>query len=193
MLFGKKLNNGVDNKFSVWENRKAQVWVETAIYTLIGLTIMAIVLSMAYPQIEIIKDKNVVKQTRIALEELDSKIIDVAQTEGTKGQIFFKVGKGRLEINSTDNSIKYILEYSSYEMTEPNQTLEDGNFLLETQQYGSKFEITVIRKYDNLNFTFNNKTDLGILHAGATPYTLSIENIYVDDVNAPTKIDFKIE
>ena len=39
---------------------KSQVWVETAIYTLIGLTIITIIMSIALPQIEKMKEKAII-------------------------------------------------------------------------------------------------------------------------------------
>jgi len=37
--------------------KRAQVWVETVIYTLIGLSIMGVVLAVAIPKINETKDK----------------------------------------------------------------------------------------------------------------------------------------
>ena len=58
----------------------AQVWVETVIYTLIGLVLIAVVLSAALPQIENIKDKETIKQTIVALNLLNQKIAETKQS-----------------------------------------------------------------------------------------------------------------
>jgi len=42
------------------KKNRAQIWVETVIYILISLTIIAIILSMALPQIEKLRDKGTV-------------------------------------------------------------------------------------------------------------------------------------
>ena len=54
--------------------KKGQVWIETVVYTLIGLSIIAIILTMAMPQIDKMKDKSVVEQTATALNELKSQL-----------------------------------------------------------------------------------------------------------------------
>ena len=42
---------------------KAQVWVETAVYTIIGLAIIGIILAIANPSIQRYKDNAVIEQT----------------------------------------------------------------------------------------------------------------------------------
>ena len=64
--------------------KKGQVWIETVVYTLIGLSIIAIILTMAMPQIDKMKDKSVVEQTATALNELDKKIIVIMLRKSPK-------------------------------------------------------------------------------------------------------------
>ena len=59
------------------KSKVAQVWVETAIYTLIGLTIIAIVMSVATPQIEKMKEKAIIGQTLEAMNHLNNEIIKI--------------------------------------------------------------------------------------------------------------------
>ena len=54
LLNSKRSNSRLDfvmNKNILPKSKRSQVWVETVVYTLIGLTIIGIVLSMALPQI----------------------------------------------------------------------------------------------------------------------------------------------
>ena len=74
---------------------KAQVWVETAIYTLIGITIIAILLATLTPQIDKIKDKGIIQQTIDAMNVLDNKISEVSQSPGSVGVVKLTIGKGK--------------------------------------------------------------------------------------------------
>ena len=86
-----------------------QIWVETAIYTLIGLTIIGIILSIATPEIEKIKERSIISQTIEALNNLDGEIQKVSQSEGNVKIIDFKITKGKLDINSKDKKIIYTI------------------------------------------------------------------------------------
>ena len=177
-------------------NKKAQIWVETAIYTLIGLTIIAILLSVALPQIDKIKDKSIIKQTIEALNDLDNKILDIEQSPGNVRVVNFKIGKGKLEINPVTDSIIYSLENTKLELSEPGKPIQEGPITLETQEYGSNFNIILTMDYSgSLNITSaGDDAKIKTLQAGATPYKIQIENKGTDSTEADAKIniDFNV-
>lgn len=177
-------------------NKKAQIWVETAIYTLIGLTIIAILLSVALPQIDKIKDKSIITQTIEALNDLDNKILEIGQSPGNVRIVNFKVGKGKLEINPSINSITYSLEETRLELSEPGQVIQEGPIALETVKYGSRFNIILTMDYSNsLNITYEGVDDkIKTLQATVTPYNIQIENKGTDSAEADAKIniDFNV-
>jgi type II secretory pathway pseudopilin PulG len=174
------------------KNLKAQVWVETVVYTLIGLTIIAIILAMAMPQIDKMKDKAIIEQTVVALNNLDSKISDVSQTSGTSGVVNFKIGKGKLEINSTSNSIKYILEDTKLEGSEPGVEITQTPIILLTEKMASRFKISLTMNYKNLNITNKGGEVIKTLHAGATPYQILIKNKEVSTTTQNTTLEFSV-
>tara|TARA_Y100000034_G_scaffold125345_1_gene174740 strand:+ start:389 stop:922 length:534 start_codon:yes stop_codon:yes gene_type:complete len=155
--------------------KRGQVWVETAVYTLIGLSLIAIILSMATPQIEKIKDKTIIEQTISAFGVLDNKITEVQQSEGQVGKVVFKITKGRIEINSNDNSIKYVLEDTKLEYTEPGVEIKQGNIIVKTEESGSRFNIILLMNY-NLDISNKNGDVNKILQSGAVPYNILMEN-----------------
>ena len=172
---------------------KAQVWVETVIYTLIGLTIIAIILAMAMPQIDKMKDKAIIEQTVVALNELDNKISYVEQTSGSAGILPFKIANGKLEINSTGNSIKYILEDTKLEASEPGIKINStGKIILLTEKMASRFRISLTMNYKNLNITNEGGDVIKTLHAGATAYKISIENKEVSTTTQDTTLEFSV-
>ena len=173
------------------KNSKAQVWVETAIYTLIGLTIIAIILTTATPQIEKIKDQTVLDHTIIAMNVLDNKLLEIKQAQGSVGKVIFKIAKGRLEIDTVEEEIRYILENSRLELSESGEEIQQGNIILKTEQKGERFDIFLTMKYPRENLTFGGVDEIKTLQAGATSYNILMENIGVN-VGEKIQIDFSI-
>ena len=58
-------------------NKKGQVWVETVIYTLIGLAVIGLLLAVAKPKIDQMKDRALIDQAVEAMEAINSKIYEV--------------------------------------------------------------------------------------------------------------------
>lgn len=174
---------------------KAQIWVETVIYTLIGLSVIAIILSMALPQIEKSKDKALIEQTVTALNVLDKKISEVEQTPGNSRVVKFLISKGKLEINSTGSAnglIRYTLEDTKLELSEIGEEIKQGNIILKTEKMPARFKITLTMNYPNLNMTNNNGESTRTLQAGTTPYTIVIENKETSSTEENTNIEFSI-
>ena len=175
-----------------FKSKHSQVWVETAVYTLIGLSLIAVIITMANPQIQKIKDKTIIEQTLSAMNVLDDKILEVQQSEGRVGKVVFKIAKGRLEINSEDNSIKYVFEDTKLELSEPGVEIKQGNIILKTEKTGARFNIILLMKY-SIDITNKNNENIKILQEGATPYNILIENKGSSlEPGDTTQIDFEI-
>jgi len=156
---------------------KAQIWVETVIYTLIGLAIITIILVTILPRIEIMKDKAIIEQTISSINDINSKILELEQaSSGNVRVVNFRMSKGKLEIDSANDSIIYVLEDTKLEMSEPGVEIEQGSIIIKTEPIGSKFKVSLISRYENIDITYENQEQNKILHAGATPYKIVIEN-----------------
>jgi len=177
---------------NIQNQKKAQVWVETAIYTLIGLTIIAIVLSIATPQIEKAKERSIISQTEDALNILNNEIREVEQTVGSVKIVNFKITKGKLEINSNNNQTIYTLENTKLEFSEEGQAIKIGEILFNTTKSGRSFDVSLILFHEGLNITFNGNKKLKTLHASTTPYNIKIENVENDELGLPAHIDFSL-
>ena len=55
-------------------NKKGQVWIETVLYTLIGISLIGLVLAFVTPKINEAKDRAVVEQTINSLSTFDEKM-----------------------------------------------------------------------------------------------------------------------
>ena len=60
------------------QNKSGQVWIETVLYTLIGLVLIGLALGFIMPKINEARDKALVEQAINSLAELDSKITEVS-------------------------------------------------------------------------------------------------------------------
>jgi len=174
------------------KNKYGQIWIETVIYTLIGLTIIIIIMSVATPQIEKVKDRTIVKNMVTILNEIDNKITQTVQAEGNLRNIHITMSKGSLEINSSDNFIRYVLDNTRLELSEPGEEIEQVGIKIKTEKMGSRFRVILTRDYNSVNITFNNKAESRFLHAGGTTHNLVMQNMGDNTINEPPHIDFTL-
>lgn len=172
------------------KSNKSQIWIETAIYILIGLTITAILLSIAIPQIEKIKEKTILKQTITAFDELNSEMQKVGENAGTIKIVLFKITKGKLEINSKEDKITYSLENANLEFSEEGQKIKEGDLTLYTEKQGRRFNVFLELYYENLNITFNGKEQVKTLSQGT--YKIQLKNVGDNPIGNKTHIDFMV-
>jgi hypothetical protein len=174
--------------------KKSQVWVETAVYTLIGLTIIAILLAIATPQIEKIKDRSIIRQTIDGLNDLDSKILEVEQAPANIRVVELRISKGKLEINSGDEFLRYIMQDSPLMMSQENSDVQYGNIVLRTEKFGKNYNIMLKLNYSSsINITYDKKDDNKTFFQSGTPYRIYIENVGDNNLNEKTHIDFKVD
>lgn len=174
-------------------NLRAQVWIETAVYTLIGLTIIGILLVTLTPQINKMKDRSAVTQMMDALNTIDNKILEVLENQGDTRIVQLKISSGKIEINPLEDSIKYVLESSTYQMSELGQEIKEGNIIVKTEKQGSKYNIYLKLDYNNkINMTFNKNKEIRILQAGATPHSIKIENVGDNSPSEKTHVDIGV-
>jgi len=174
--------------------RKSQVWVETAIYTLIGLTIIAIVFSVATPQIEKMKESNILTQTLEALNDLDGEINKVSQVSGNIKVISFRLSKGKLIVDTLNNNITYLLENTPLEFSQAGRNIKEGNVHILTEEYGKNYHVSLTLHYSALNITYNgvDSATEEILHGGGAPYQILVENKGSSSANSPVQIDIRL-
>src|SRR3989344_3264984 len=90
--------------------RRGQIWIETVVYTLIGLALMGLVLAILTPKIKEFRDRSIVEQSIDSLNVIDSKINEILDAPGNKRKIELTIEKGRLAINASQNTIYFIID-----------------------------------------------------------------------------------
>jgi len=162
----------------MFKKNSGQIWVETVIYTLIGLAIIGVLLSLVKPAIEEKKDQVLLEQNLDVLNSIDSAVEDVRYYGVGNSRILeVKIRKGELIINSTGNSIKFVME-SRYMYSEPEQVVEIGRVKALTKKKRKIYDVSLILNYSNsINLTWNGKETTKIFQASPTPYKIRVTNI----------------
>lgn len=155
--------------------QRGQVWVETVIYTLIGIALIGLVLAILTPKIKEFRDRSVIEQTIESLNVLDSKIFDVLDAPGNKRKVAFGLERGVIFIDSLNNTIRYVLDESNVRYSEPGVSLDIGRINVTTRQVGDGYSISLYLVY-SYNITLEGKDESGQFTPVSVPYDFFIEN-----------------
>jgi type II secretory pathway pseudopilin PulG len=160
------------------KKKSAQVWVETVIYTLIGLAIIGVILALATPALSKNKDKLIIEQTMSIMNTLDQQIRDVSDSgPGNRRTSELSIKKGSMTINGLNNEIIYVLEKTELEYSEPGKEIPQGNIKILTEKTGNKeYNITLKLSYSSLDIDYLNNADKKAFTPASIPYRLSLTN-----------------
>jgi type II secretory pathway pseudopilin PulG len=164
-----------------------QIWIETVVYMLIGLALIGILLSIALPRINQMKDRALIEQSIDFLNILDSKFNEVLSSAGNTRQINLGIKKGNFVIDSWNNSIYFFFKDSSYMLSEIGETTKNGEINMLTINNGKNYDIYLALNYSSFNITYNNQKVLKEFTSSSAAYNLLIEN----RGGADKKINFK--
>jgi hypothetical protein len=181
--------NFIFDIFILKMSKKAQVWVETVIYTLIGLAIIGILLAVSKPRIDSMKDKLLIEQSIDALKDIDNKVNDVANHgPGNRRNIGLKISKGKFIIDSIEDKLSWILD-SEHRYSEPGVVVPIGDIDILTQEAGPWKVILEIDYSGEYDITYDGGSEEKEFESAPSPYSLAIENIGAD--NEELVIDFR--
>lgn len=154
--------------------KRGQIWVETVIYTLIGLLLIGSVLAFITPKIQEIQDRAVIDQSISMLNDIEKIIFSISLSPGNKRILDIGLRKGNLIINSEEDKIIFEME-STLEYSQDNITIKEGDIDVLTVKLGSLNKITLTSNY-NSDIIYAGKNVTKIITRSPTPYKLSIEN-----------------
>jgi len=172
-------------------NKKAQVWIETVIYTLIAFVLIGTVLAFVRPKIQEFQDKAVIDQTLATFEDINNIIISIIQGgAGNKRTPQLGLKKGTLNIDGVNDKIIFEME-SRYLYGESGKDIKVGNVLTHTESKGKLHIVTLTLDYStNYDITYQDKDIIKIINQASTPYKIAIFNHGKETTK--TKIDFEI-
>ena len=166
------------------KNKNAQVWVETVIYTLIGLTIIGILLVATLPRIEEMKDQSLIEQSIQSLGKINEQIYDALKAPGNRRVIQqLNIGKGSFFIDGEKNKLRWELE-STKQYSESGVSIKVGIVNVTTTGNDPWF-ITLEVDYSNLDIKFNNQDIVKEFYESSTPYRVSLEYLSLNSNNKP--------
>ena len=154
--------------------KNGQVWIETVLYTVIGLTLIGLVLAFITPKINESRDRVAVEQAIDSLNKLDEKF-NIGS--GNVRNAEFVIKRGELTINSSGDNIVLNINDLSKPYSEPNVTINYGRIIL-VSQLGQKSS-TISLKLDykgRFNITYNGKDEDRKFTISSVPYQFLISN-----------------
>lgn len=169
------------------QNRRGQVWVETVIYTLIGLTVIGLLLAVSKPQIDKQKDKALVEQAINGLGIIDEKVYDVLSGTGNKRRIELKLGKGVITIDAQNDKLIWELD-STYQYSEFDVPVSAGKIDVTTTA-GSPYTIILEIEYP-MDIRYDNGELSKQIGQASTPHIITVENLGTQ--NGKTVINFNL-
>lgn len=155
--------------------RRGQIWIETVLYTLIGISLIGIVLAFVTPKINEQKERLQVEQTIQALDAFDQKVNTVLQAPGNVREINFAMKQGEFHVNSSEDRVIFILPGLTKPYSEPGVDIAIGRINLNTQKDGGKYNVALSIQY-NENITYGLEEQNKKFDAAAVPYRFSISN-----------------
>lgn len=158
-------------------NLKGQVWIETVVYILIGLALIAIVLAFVMPRINEEKNKVIVEQTIKALDVFDDKIKEVIDAGIENRRIVdFSMRAGELYVTK-GSEIIFILEDLNEPYSEPGVKIPVGRIIAVTTEGKKSSSVNLTLQYWSMaNLTFDGKEETKKFSSSSIPYRFSIEN-----------------
>jgi hypothetical protein len=164
--------------------KKGQVLVETVVYTLIGLTIMGILLGVVTPKLKKINDNLHITNTMdFTMLPIHQNIVAVQANVGEERHITVIIKKGELVIDSQANEIVYTLRGTTFKKSQPGVIVPQGDIDILTQEANGKYDISLILNYSSSNITFNGKDENKLLTASSTGYEIQIQNKGNNQIN----------
>ena len=132
----------------MYKKNRGQVWIETVLYTVIGLAIIALVLSFAYPKLRAAQENLLIEQSIATLNNLD-KVINIVNERGP-GNIktyTLSIKRGRLIFDEKNEKISLEIKGIKTEYSEPGAPFSDGRVIVTTNKASKGYDITLSLSY----------------------------------------------
>jgi type II secretory pathway pseudopilin PulG len=177
-----------------FKSARAQVWVETVIYTLIALVMIGLVLSFARPKIAELQDKAILEQSVSMMKEINNILLDLSQGgSGNRRKAELSLNKGSLIVDGTEDTITFRMEESNYDYSEPGEPVEDGNIAILTESTGDTSTVTMTLDYTGIyNIVYQDTGEKKTISASSVPYNLYITNEGVPEGGGNTVMNFEL-
>ena len=137
--------------------KKAQVWLETVIYTLIGLVLIGVVLAVVVPNINQSKDRVVVGQSIDALSSFDDKLNEAlgAGPGNTRVIDEFVIKRGNMVVDALNDTIYLIINDLAKPYSEPGVKIQVNSITILSEERQKTSRVQLLLNYSSLvNITY---------------------------------------
>src|SRR3989344_1678277 len=157
---------------------RAQIWVETVVYTLIGIVLIGVVLAIITPKINETKDRLVIEQTIETLGVLDDKILETLDWGENNVRIAeLTMKKGKLLIEPQNEIILFILGELKKPYSEIGVQIDYGRVKIISEIDGRENLVKVFLNYTGIaNITYNGEETEKEFGSASVPYKFFITN-----------------
>lgn len=156
------------------DKKKAQIWVETVMYTLIGISVIGILLALSGPKIQSTQDRLVIEQMIDSMNEFHKKVLEVQDRPGNQNIISIKISRGNLMVNGVENSIIWEME-SKYKYSQPGVPVSMGDLTILTSGE-NRFNVQIWLNYSNIGLELDISEDKINLEGSSRQYNFLIRN-----------------
>ncbi len=158
------------------KEKKAQLWVSTVLYTLIGLTVISMLLLAAKPKIEQSRDNFIIQYMLNTMESFYSELYATSISPGASRQFFITIHKGVLSFNTSNDVIMWEMP-CSFAYSEPGQILKVGHITVLTENKTGYTVKAWLNLTNLINITFNaNDNIVQTFGKAPRPYELWLKN-----------------
>lgn len=154
--------------------KRGQVWIETVVYTLIGLSLIGLVLGFVTPKIMEYRDRAVIEQTISSLNLVDSKVNEVLRAPGNTRIVDLQLKRGAIYVDSDKNKIYFEIEDSRVLYSQLGEETNIGRIKVLTVENKNKNDVKLTVDYGS-SVDFEG-TGVKKISASATPYKISISH-----------------
>lgn len=178
-----KDNKKINARFSCFpntDNKKAQVWVETLIYTMIAFALIAAVLAFVNPKIQELQDKSALDNSLEILKQIDNTISEITiGGQGNQRKINVMIKKGALQIDGVNDRLVFNMK-SPLKYSEQNTEVEKDNVIILTNKTREEGINNIQLKIDysgEKDIVFSNEDAIRTLDTDSSYYQIFISNL----------------
>ncbi len=158
---------------------RGQVWVETVLYTLIGLGLIGVTLAIAMPKITEARERAVVEQSISAMNILNDKVREVLDRGEGNSRIVseFMVQRGKLVVDGNNEQIIFVIDNMKSVYSEPGTAIYSGPIKILTEEGQGKNKVSLTLDYSgSVDLTYSDRQEVEEFSQASIPYSFKIEN-----------------
>ncbi len=170
---------GILTLIKMIKKKRGQIWIETVLYTLIGLVLIALTLSFVLPKINASKDRAVMEQSIGTLNVFNEKIEALLDSgQGNVRNLEFKIKKGSLVINPESEEIYIELKEFGRPYTEPGTLVQLGDIGVLTEEGQKGYDERVTLNYVGIaDLKFSGGDAEKRFNSASISYVISFRNL----------------